>query len=139
MASATTKVQETVTIQEACRIALVVPLYMRKLVRDDKIQGHKDRDGRWRVVLSSVEAYATAKKAREEARINRIRMGIESVPTRPTTASCARFRKAIAADKRLSAADKQTFLAAVDRYEAAWDRKYKTMLANRARDNGKVE
>lgn len=127
-------VVETISIRDACKIALVVPLYMRKLARDGKIQSHKDRDGRWRLVKSSVVAYAKARQDAEEARINRIRMGIESVPTRPTTASCARFRKRAAVDRRLTAADRQTVMQFIDRCEAYWDRAYK---AAKAKGNGK--
>lgn len=117
--------QETVTIKEATRIAIVVPLYMRKLVRDGKIKGHKDQDGRWRVDKASVIAYAEDRKQREEERIRKIRMGIDTQPTRPTVATCARMRKMIDKDTVLSKAHKDVFLTAIDRYEKAWDAAYK--------------
>lgn len=116
--------QETITIKEATRIAIFAPMYMRKLVREGKVKGHKDKDGRWQVDKASVVAYADDRKQREEERIRKIRMGIDTHPTRPTVATCARMRKMIGKDTVLSDAHKVAFFAAIDRYEQAWNAAY---------------
>lgn len=123
-------VKETVSVKDASRIALVHPMYIRRLVRDGVLEGHKDRDGRWAIDKGSIIRYANAKKARETERIRKIQQGESTTPTRPTTASCERFRKRAVADKRLSAAEKQAVLQFIDRCQAHWDRAYK------ARSNG---
>jgi len=120
----TSKSSKTYTIEEAAKVALVCHLYMRKLVKSGRVQGSKDSYGRWMIDAESVHAYVSARESKDAARIERIKAGESNHPTRPTVSTYNRMVRVVREDTTLTPEQRTVFLAALERYNAAWEKQY---------------
>ena len=125
------KVSKKLSIEEAAKLALVCHLYMRKLVKSNKISGTKDSYGRWMIDEDSVKAYIEARTNKESSRIERIQAGEQNHPTRPTVSTYNRMKRTIQQDTELTAEVKVQFLQALERYNEAWNRQYEERQNNK--------
>jgi len=128
-------VEEMLSVREVVKELVVRPGWVRRLIRDGKLDGHKDPgSNQWVVSRASVDAIKKTKLAEQRARRKRLLEGMDAPSVRPTTKAVQRVRRMVVKDGHLSEEARECFLAALTRYEQHWDTRYQEMVAKR---NGK--
>jgi len=118
------KSQGTCTVKQGVRIALITPTYLRTLLKNGKVAGKKLDNNEWDIEVASLREYAREAQTRLDKRQASLRDGTYGQNVRPTVATAQRMRKFVKEDTILAEAEKEVFLAAIDRYEAQKDAEY---------------